>query len=103
MSVHLGIDEATDVVSAVGPLKLTVAFDLGVFKLATIDVVLVLSCHTIVAAALHELTPLLESFSIDFLTLTEGACDFDLTKFELFDSLSPHLVSDPISVVLGPI
>lgn len=99
MPVHLGIDESANVMPTIGPLELTVAFDLGVLELASVYVVLVLFSHAAASPSFNDLAPLLEAFTVDFLTCTECAGDLYLTKFELLNALASHLVSDPVSIV----
>jgi hypothetical protein len=87
VAVHLSIYEVADVMTAVRPLKNTVAAYLTFHKVSAIDV------NSIIVV------PLFEAFTCH-LTLVEKATDVDFSTVHLFETLTPDLIFDPLALVL---
>ena len=89
--------------SAVGPFKLTIAVDLGVVKISTVDEVFIrLHCPLYLVdcdCSIKRFAPLFVAFAHN-LTIDEISPNLDLTLFKLLDTLTAHLILDPGASVL---
>ena len=102
LALHLRVDEVANIVPAIGPLELTVALDLGVFEVATIEKDLLSPGWPIWIASLlfmADLLPFLVAFAVDDSSAVEVAADLNQTSVSCLDSMAFHLVLLPHSRV----
>lgn len=83
LALHLRVDEVSNIVPAIGPLELTVALDLGVLEVATIEKDLLSPGWPIWIASLllmADLLPFLVAFAVDDSSAVEVAADLNQTS-----------------------
>ena len=83
LALHLRVDEVSNIVPAIGPLELTVALDLGVLEVTTIEKDLLSPSWPVWIASLllmADLLPFLVAFAVDDSSAVEVAADLHQTS-----------------------
>jgi len=103
--MHLRVNEVSNIVAPIRPLKLSKALDLRIHQVAPINVHDLLTHGAAIAPRqcyLSHSTPLFVPFAAD-LTSDEVTAQFDTTLFQFFYSFAPDLVLVPLADILSAV
>jgi hypothetical protein len=103
LSLHLRIYETSDVMATIRPFKLSVALNLGIFEVTTVDKVFFrfyLFVWKVGLLVVLDAFPLFVALSIDKVAAIKEALNLDGAVVGAFGSLASHLVLLPGSFIL---